>query len=219
MFKTSLLTKLQELNFEVMKLPLAFYTRPGVVQIAKDLLGKFLVTKINGQITSGMIVETEAYCGRNDKACHANSGRRTKRTEIMFQKGGNAYVYLCYGIHHLFNVTTNVDGLADAVLVRGLEPIDGLDQMLKRRSMKAPKSNLSAGPGSLSKALGITTTLYGQSLSGDVIWIEDRGIDLDSKDTKAGKRVGVDFAEEDALRPWRFAIRNSLWTSKPAFGN
>ncbi len=215
LFKTSVKAKLPEFNLEIMKLTAAFYTRSDVVQIAKDLLGKFLVTNINGQITSGMIVETEAYCGRNDEACHANNGRRTKRTEIMFQEGGKAYVYLCYGIHHLFNVTTNINGLADAVLVRGLEPIDGLDHMMKRRNMKTPKSNLSAGPGSLSKALGITTTLYGQDLAGNVIWIENRGINLYPKDIEAGKRVGVDYAHEDALKPWRFVVKNSIWMSKP----
>ncbi len=199
-----------------MKLPLSFYTRSDVVQIAQELLGKILVTRIDGQLSSGMIVETEAYCGENDKACHANNGRRTKRTEIMFQEGGKAYVYLCYGIHHLFNVTTNVDGLADAVLVRGLEPIEGLDLMMERRKMKRLGNKLSSGPGSLSKALGITTKMYGQDLTGDTLWIEDRGIELKPINIKVGKRVGVDYAEEDALKPWRFVIRNNLWTSKPA---
>ena len=198
-----------------MKLSSSFYTRSDVVKIAQELLGKFLVTNIDGVVTSGMIVETEAYCGRNDKACHANNGRRTQRTEIMFQEGGKAYVYLCYGIHHLFNVTTNIDGLADAILIRGVEPVDGLDHMLKRRNIKVPKSNLTAGPGALSRALGITTGLYGQDLMGDTIWIEDRGIVLKSNAIIAGKRIGVDYAGDDALKPWRFVINNNIWISKP----
>ena len=198
-----------------MKLSSPFYTRSDVVKIAQELLGKFLVTNIDGVVTSGMIVETEAYSGRNDKACHANNGRRTQRTEIMFQEGGKAYVYLCYGIHHLFNVTTNIDGLADAILIRGVEPVDGLDHMLKRRNIKVLKSNLTAGPGALSRALGITTGLYGQDLMGDTIWIEDRGIVLKSNAIIAGKRIGVDYAGDDALKPWRFVINNNIWISKP----
>jgi len=198
-----------------MKLPKSFYTRADVAEIAKELLGKYLVTQINGGLTAGMIVETEAYCGRDDKACHANNGRRTKRTEIMFREGGKAYVYLCYGIHHLFNVVTNVDGLADAILIRGLEPVDGIKQMLERRKMKTPKMNLSAGPGALSKALGITTDLYGQDLTGQTIWIEDRGVEIETNNIISDKRVGVDYAGEDALKPWRFVIKDSRWMSKP----
>jgi len=202
-------------NFVMMKLSRDFYTGSDVVNVSKELLGKFLVTSIDGHLTSGMIVETEAYCGRNDKACHANEGRRTKRTEIMFGEGGRAYVYLCYGIHHLFNVTTNADSMADAVLIRGVEPVDGIEQMVRRRNNISVKSKLTAGPGALSQALGITTALYGQDLLGDIIWIEERGIHLKADQIVAGSRVGVEFAGDDALRPWRFAVENSQWVSKP----
>ncbi|MDA1121501.1 MAG: DNA-3-methyladenine glycosylase [Bacteroidetes bacterium] len=198
-----------------MKLTRDFYTRPDVVTISRELLGKFLVTRIAGQLTSGMIVETEAYCGRNDKACHANNGRRTKRTEIMFEGGGKAYVYLCYGIHHLFNVTTNIDGLADAVLIRAIEPVDGVDLMLKRRNKPEVRPDLTSGPGALSQALEITTSHYGQDLLGDTVWIENRDCDLTEEQIIAGNRIGVDYAGEDAFKPWRFVIKDSPWMSKP----
>ncbi len=183
------------------------------MQVSKDLLGKYLFTNLNGQVSAGMIVETEAYCGRNDKACHANNNRRTARTEIMYAEGGKAYVYLCYGIHHLFNVVTNVEGTADAVLVRAVEPVEGLDWMLIRRNMGKAGPSLTAGPGSMSTALGITTKLYGQDLLDDTIWIEDRGIAVPEADIVASPRVGVQYAAEDALRPWRFRVKGNAFTS------
>lgn len=195
-------------------LPLEFYTRPDVVQIAQELLGKVLVTYVDGQLTEGMIVETEAYSGCNDMACHANDGLRTARTEIMYGQGGVSYVYLCYGIHHLFNIVTNVEGLADAVLIRAVEPLTGIDLMLQRRKMNQPAYRLTAGPGSMSKALGITTEHYGLSLSGDSIWLEDRGIDIPEKNLVAGTRVGVDYAGEHAKYPWRFSVKGNKWVSK-----
>ncbi len=198
-----------------MKLSRKFYTGEDVVSIARDLLGKFLVTSIDGQLSSGMITETEAYAGRNDKACHANNGKRTKRTEVMFHEGGKAYVYLCYGIHHLFNVTTNKDGYADAVLIRAVEPTEGLSTMLERRGLSQPQTRLTAGPGALSMALGITIDLYGSDLTGPTVWIEDRGIRLPDHGIASGARVGVGYAGEDALKPWRFGIRDSMWISKP----
>jgi len=196
------------------KLPLEFYTRPDVVQIAQELLGKVLVTQVEGQLTEGIIVETEAYSGRNDKACHANDGLRTARTEIMYGQGGVSYVYLCYGIHHLFNIVTNVEGLADAVLIRAVEPLTGMDLMLQRRKMAEPAYRLTAGPGSMSKALGITTTHYGLSLSGDTIWLEDRGIEIVESNIVTGIRVGVDYAGEHAKYHWRFSIKGNKWVSK-----
>jgi len=202
-----------------MKLTRDFYIRPDVVTISRELLGKFVVTRIGNQLTSGMIVETEAYCGRDDKACHANNGRRTKRTEIMFAEGGRAYVYLCYGIHHLFNVTTNVDGLADAILIRAVQPVDGVDLMLARRNKPEIKPDLTSGPGALAQALGITTSLYGQDLLDDTIWIEHRSFAVEKDQIIAGKRIGVDYAGEDALKPWRFVLRDSPCVSKPSIFN
>ncbi len=114
------------------KLQLEFYQRENVIQIAKELLGKILVTNWKGIITSGRIVECEAYAGVIDKASHASGGRRTARNEIMYGEGGYAYVYLCYGIHHLFNVVTNSKGEPHAILVRALDPVEGIEEMLLR---------------------------------------------------------------------------------------
>jgi DNA-3-methyladenine glycosylase len=191
---------------EVRKLPLSFYLREDVVQISKDLLGKYLCTNINGEITSGIITETEAYAGAIDKASHAYGNRRTNRTEIMFGEGGTAYVYLCYGIHHLFNVVTNYDGIPHAVLIRAIKPVEGIPTILKRRNMLTLKPNVSAGPGTVSQALGIKTTHTGISLLEDTIWIEDRGFKVKEDDITSGPRVGIDYAEEDALLPYRFRI-------------
>ncbi len=192
------------------KLPRSFYLREDVVEIAKDLLGKLLVTSMDGILTAGKIVETEAYRGRGDKACHANE-KRTPRTEIMYGQGGYAYVYLCYGIHHLFNVVTNVDGIADAVLIRALEPIEGIEMMRNRRSFT--KSKLTSGPGILSQSLGIHTKMSGTDLNSDQIWI---GRDLNEKpiNIQSGKRIGVEYAGEDALKPWRFIIEGNEYVSK-----
>lgn len=192
----------------------AFYLDNNVVAVAQNLLGKVLFTKIDGLTTAGMITETEAYCGTNDKACHANNGKRTSRNEVMYQSGGLAYVYLCYGIHHLFNVVTNVAGQADAVLVRSVEPVEGFETMLRRRNKTEIKPNLSSGPGALSQALGITTGLYGQNLRGRLVWIEDMGTNIPNHEITHSTRIGVDYAGEDALKPWRFYHNPSKWVSK-----
>jgi DNA-3-methyladenine glycosylase len=197
------------------KLPLSFYQQSDVVDIAQQLVGKVLCTRINeGPLTSGIIIETEAYCGRGDKACHANNGTRTDRTETMYQAGGISYIYLCYGIHHLFNVVTNVRDKADAILIRAIEPLDGKDEMLKRRSSQKIQPTLTAGPGRLTQALGITTNLDGISLTGNTIWIEDRNINFSSDSIASSKRIGVDYAGEDANLPWRFYVPNNRWVSK-----
>ena len=157
------------------KLLREFYVRPSVVQIAKDLLGKYLLTRLEDTVTGGIIVETEAYAGPEDRASHAYNSRRTSRTEIMFHEGGVAYVYLCYGIHHLFNIVTNVEGIPHAVLIRALEPTDGVELMLHRRNMKEVSLKFSGGPGTLTQALGIKTTHTQTDLTGEQIWLEDRG--------------------------------------------
>jgi DNA-3-methyladenine glycosylase len=196
------------------KLGKEFYLRPNVVEISKELIGKYLYTYIDGLLTGGLIVETEAYSGRNDRACHAHLNRRTKRTEVMYKDGGVAYVYLCYGLHYLFNITTNVEGLADAVLVRAIEPVEGIEYMQERRNFFKHEPALTAGPGVVSKALGINKDHYGKSLLGDIIWIEDRGNEFGEELIMASPRVGVAYAEEDALLPWRFRLKNNRWTSK-----
>ena len=182
-----------------------FYGRQDVVQISKDLLGKVLCTFFDDTFTAGIITETEAYCGRNDKACHANNGTRTDRTEVMYGKPGHGYVYLCYGIHHLFNVVTNEEGLADAVIIRGIRPLDGIDVMKERRGMEKMKG-LSDGPGKLTQALGIKTSMSGITLMEPPVWIEDRGLTFAEKEITATPRIGVDYAGEHAKREWRFLV-------------
>lgn len=197
-----------------MKLDQAFYTRDNVVQIAQDLLGKHLYTNHGGIVTGGMIVETEAYAGIGDKACHAHMNRRTQRTDIMYHNGGVAYVYLVYGMYNLFNIVTNEEGRADAVLVRAIEPTIGIEEMLLRRNMAAPKPNLTAGPGVLSMALGINREHYGTPLTGDTIWVEDPGIALPATGIAVGPRIGIDYAGDDALLPWRFWLKDNKWVSR-----
>lgn len=197
-----------------MKLPLSFYDREDVVLVARELLGKVLVTNFDGQYTSGIIVETEAYAGPQDKASHAYGNRRTARTEIMFSEGGTAYVYLCYGIHHLFNVVTHKKDIPHAVLIRALEPLEGIEYMLARRNKEHLQPSLTAGPGALSMAMGILTRHTGLSLLGNEIWIEDKGITVPKKDIIASTRVGVAYAKEDALLPYRFSIKGNKYVSK-----
>jgi DNA-3-methyladenine glycosylase len=196
-------------------LPLPFFTRPDPVQVAKDLLGKYLVTRFDGQVSAGKIVETEAYRAPDDRASHAFGNRRTARTEVMFAEGGHAYVYLCYGIHHLFNVVTGPAGMAHAVLVRAVEPIDNVELMLARRVMVKLQPRLTAGPGALTQALGILIAHSGQSLldPNGQLWLEDRGELVLEENIIASPRVGVAYAKECAAWPWRFRIKGSAWTS------
>lgn len=186
-----------------------------MVQVAKDLLGKFLVTHFEGKTTAGMIVETEAYRGPDDKACHAWNFRRTARTETMFAEGGVAYVYLCYGIHHLFNVVTGPKDMPHAVLVRAIAPTDNLPAMLERRRMAQPSPKLTAGPGALTQALGIRTLHDGTNLylPESAIRLEDRGVHMTESSIIASPRVGVAYAQECAAWPWRFRVKESKWTS------
>jgi len=184
------------------KLTRDFYLRDDVVQVGRDLLGKVLATRVDGRSTRAIITETEAYAGITDRASHAWGGRRTTRTEPMFGRGGNAYVYLCYGIHHLFNVVTAAEGTPHAVLVRAGKPLEGIDVMLDRRRRIREDARLMAGPGTFSEALGIRTHMTGTDLAGKTIWIEDHGIR--AGDVTAGPRIGVDYAGEDAKRPYRF---------------
>ncbi len=194
------------------KLKLSWYQNDNVAEVSKMLLGKILCTNIDGIVTKGKIVETEAYSGYNDKASHANNHKKTKRNAVMFGPGGYAYIYLCYGIHHLFNVVTNVEGSAEAVLIRGIEPIEGVELMMKRRNMKRPEKRLTGGPGVLSQALGIQTSFYGEALDGDTIWIEDNE-PIEDDLIVTTTRIGVEYAEEDALKPWRFYIKENAWVS------
>ncbi|WP_210466586.1 DNA-3-methyladenine glycosylase [Rufibacter roseolus] len=196
------------------KLTPDFYTRPDVVTIARDLIGKYFFSSFDGVLTGGMVVETEAYSGTSDAACHAHLGRRTKRTQIMYQQGGVAYVYLIYGIYSLFNIVANVEGTADAVLIRAIEPLEGIGEMQLRRGLAKVEPRLTAGPGLVTQALGISTLHNGIDLSGDEIWFEDRGVTVPEEQIIAGPRVGVAYAGADALLPWRFSLKGSRWVSK-----
>ena len=182
----------------------SFYLRDDVVAVSRELLGKVLVSEVDGRRTAVIITETEAYAGVTDKASHAFGDRRTRRTEPMYGPGGAAYVYLCYGIHHLFNVVTGTAGVPHAVLIRAGAVHSGLQDMLERRGKQRPDRTLLAGPGSLAKALGITTALTGSSLLDGPIRIEDHGLEIDEARLRVGPRVGIDYAEEDAARPYRF---------------
>lgn len=195
------------------KLPLSFYQRKNVLQIAKDLLGKVVVTKWDGIITSARIVETEAYAGVMDRASHAYGARRTNRNDIMYAHGGVAYVYLCYGIHHLFNVVTNAHGIPHAILIRAGEPIQGIKEMLKRTGKKELDTTLTRGPGNLSKALGIYTQHSGSSLLNKNLFIAEDDFSYNKKEISASPRIGVDYAGDDALLPYRFFVKGNPFVS------
>jgi DNA-3-methyladenine glycosylase len=194
------------------KISASWYQHGDVVKIAKELLGKVLCTNIDDRTVKGRIVETEAYSGNNDKACHANNQKMTNRNKVMFDSGGVAYVYLCYGIHHLFNIVTNENGKADAVLIRAVEPLEGIEIMLMRRKMNKIEKRLTAGPGVLSQAFGIDKAAYGASLVGDKVWIEEADPIPDSE-IMSSARIGVAYAGEDAEKPWRFYIKENNWVS------
>ena len=185
-----------------------------MVELARDLIGKILCTSFDGQITKGIIVETEAYRAPEDKASHAYGNRRTARTNTMFLAGGRSYVYLCYGIHHLFNIVTGPENLAHAILVRAIEPFEGIEIMLERRKMKNLSTRLTAGPGILTKALGIHTGHDNQVLNpASDLWIEDQNLKIASSQIISSPRVGVQYAEECAAWPWRFRLKANKWCS------
>ena len=196
------------------KLGIDFYQRSNVLTIAKELLGKILVTKWDGIETSGRIVEVEAYNGIIDKASHASGGRRTQRNEVMYGNGGVAYVYLCYGIHHLFNVVTNEQETPHAILIRALEPLKGIDTMLKRTNKKQLDHTLTRGPGNVSKALGISFKLHsGHSLLSKDLFIAEDNFILNKKEVASSPRIGVDYAGDDASLPYRFYIKGNPFVS------
>lgn len=201
------------LNPRMDKLSPDFYNRTDVVRIARELIGKILVTHFGGLLTAGRIVETEAYAGVGDRASHAWGGRRTKRTEIMFGDPGTAYVYLCYGIHHLFNVVTNKKDIPHAVLIRALEPVHGIPGMLQRTGKKKADYTLTKGPGNVSRALGIFTQHTGWDLQSDELFIATDGFETKKKDILISARIGVDYAGDDAALPYRFTLRDNPYVS------
>jgi DNA-3-methyladenine glycosylase len=198
----------------ISKLPLGFYRRSNVMAIARELLGMVLVTRFGGEQTSGRIVETEAYNGISDKAAHSWNGRRTQRTEIMYRDGGVAYIYLCYGLHQMFNVVTGKADVPKAVLVRALHPLTGLDIMLERRKKIVPDVRITRGPGSLAQAMGIHVRQTGMDLTGDEIFIGDDGYKVSPNNIICTPRIGVNYAGEDALLPYRFYIHGNEYVSR-----
>ena len=188
------------------KLERSFFQKGKVENIAPKLLGKILKTKVDGIVCSGKIVEVEAYCGLRDRACHAYFGK-TDRNKIMFEQGAIAYVYLCYGLHHLFNIVVGQKGNPAGVLIRALEPIDGIETMRARRHYPKKDIDIANGPGKLSQAMGIDLRHYGLSIGGSEIWIES-GEKIGKNDILVGPRIGVDYAGEDKDLPWRFALNS-----------
>jgi DNA-3-methyladenine glycosylase len=182
----------------------SFYLENNVVALSQKLLGKYLMTKTEGVVTGGMIREVEAYAGPEDKASHAYQNRKTKRNEVMFDKGGVAYVYLCYGIHTLFNVVTNAENIPHAILVRAIKPLVGIEVMCKRRKKQKLDKTLTSGPGSVCQALGITRVHNGEPLTGSTLWIEDRGVYPKKEEIISSARIGISYAEEYVHVPWRF---------------
>ena len=195
------------------KLSFDFYRRDDVLAIAEDLIGKILVTNWEGIITSGRIVELEAYAGARDKASHAFGGKVTDRNRVMYMDGGVAYVYLCYGIHHLFNVVTHRKDTPHAILIRGIEPIKGIPLMLKRTDKNEFDNTLTRGPGNVSKALGIHTKHTGHSLRSKELYIAEDGYQYGKDQVLTSSRIGVDYAGEDALLPYRFYVKGNAFVS------
>ncbi len=202
-----------------MKLPREFYTRSDVLEVARDLLGKKLVVpNRNGKRVAGIIVETEAYRGPKDRASHAWNGRRTNRTETMYRIGGTAYVYFVYGMYNQFNVVTNLENVPHAILVRALEPLEGLDVMKRRRQGRS-EYELTSGPGRLCIAMGIDRRLDKEDLvRGDRVWIEDAPA-ISPRQIARGPRIGIDYAEEWVTKPWRFWVRDNPFVSKRLLQN
>ena len=199
--------------YQFAKLPRQFYTRTNVLSVARDLLGKLLVVPASdGTRVSGLIVEAEAYRGPQDRASHAFGGRRTRRTETMYQLGGTAYIFFVYGMYNQFNVVTNDEDIPHAVLIRALQPAEGIELIKLRRAGQSER-NLTNGPGKLCIALGIDRSLDGSDLMGTKVWIEE-GERISRSRIASGPRVGIDYAEEWVDKPWRFWIRDNPFVSR-----
>ena len=195
------------------KLPREFYLRHDVLTVARDLLGKLLVVPgPDGERMSAKIVEVEAYRGPEDRASHAYGGRRTKRTETMYRAGGVAYVYFVYGMYYQFNVVSNVADIPHAILVRALEPVEGIEVMRERRHAHTDR-NLTSGPGKLCIAMGIDRRLDGADLLGDEVWLEEYE-SVSPRKIARGPRIGIDYAEKWIDKPWRFWIKNNPYVSR-----
>jgi DNA-3-methyladenine glycosylase len=195
------------------KLPREFYLRDDTLAVARDLLGKILVVPTSaGERVAGMIVETEAYLGALDKAAHSYGNRRTPRTEMMFAAGGTVYIFFIYGMYFQFNIVTGAVDSPHAVLIRAVEPVEGVEIMRERRG-RMKDANLTSGPGKLCIALGIDKALNGADLLGDKVWLEE-GKKISGAEVASGKRVGIDYAGEFAEKPWRFWVKDNTFVSR-----
>ncbi|MEP6948379.1 MAG: DNA-3-methyladenine glycosylase [Ginsengibacter sp.] len=195
------------------KLPVSFYARKDVVLIARELIGKIITTNFDGQVTSARIVETEAYAGITDRASHSFGGRRTARNEHIYSRAATAYVYICYGLHQMLNIVTNDKDVPDAVLIRAVEPLTGIEIMLKRTGKKIPDKTLTRGPGNVGKALGVFKHHSGNHLLGDEIYLMDDATKVADEDIGVSARIGVEGAGADALLPYRFYIKGNKYVS------
>lgn len=195
------------------KLPLSFYQQKDVVEIARQLVGKIVLTNFDGLSTSGRVVETEAYVALTDKASHSYNGRRTAKNEHMYAAAGTAYVYICYGMHQMLNVVTNDENIPDAILIRAIEPLEGIDEMLKRTGKKQLDHTLTRGPGNLAKALGISKQHSGLELMNSHINIYSDDFKIPDNLIGSSKRIGVESAGPDSLLPYRFYLRGNKYVS------
>ena len=194
------------------KLSPAFYQRNDVVTIAKELIGKIIVTDTHNNITSGRIVETEAYVAHIDKASHAYNGKRTLRNEAMYYAAGTVYVYICYGMHNMLNIVTNDKDVPDAILIRALEPMSGIEIMLERTNKKVLDNTLTKGPGNVAKAMGISKYFSGKVLKDEINIFQDEVV-YQQDEIGISKRIGIDSAGLDALLPYRFFVKGNKYVS------
>jgi DNA-3-methyladenine glycosylase len=201
-----------------MKLPKSFYQRDDTLAIAKELIGKLLITNIAGELTGGLIIETEAYMGPIDRGSHAFNNKRTPRNDTMYSEGGQVYMYICYGIHDMLNIVTGKEGSPHAILIRAIQPTIGWDIIKRRRNLYNQDYRLCQGPGSLAKSLALTKVHNGLDLNGDIIWVEDTHSAYPDKDIIAAARVGMNFEGPYKNIPWRFLVKNNKYVSRPNFG-
>ena len=206
----------QSFYFFMLPLKRAFYLDADVAELAKMMVGKYLVSRLGGNETILRITETEAYAGEVDKASHAFAGKRTARTEVMFGQGGTAYVYLCYGMHHLLNVVTNRAGIPHAVLIRAGMPVKGEEVMMQRMNRSKADKKMTIGPGNVAKAMGVQKIHSGFDLTGDDLFLSASTGSLSKTTLMVSPRIGVDYAGAAARWYYRFFEKDSPYVTPHA---